>query len=151
LPIDLFENYSKSPDYVENVELVGITTPGRLEILKQPHQVKGLGHLNPTSASPWVHAAEQAFVYVVPGKLGRDIPSWREDWGLVSLYPSLCGTNGLWHKLEEILRIACNLDLPHTSVAMSLKPWTFRICPIKHVLKMGQQPVGQPGKWIRRR
>jgi len=111
LPMDFFGNYSKPlPDSVENVELVGVTTPGRLDILKRLHQLKELGQLNPTSAGPWVHAAEQACGYVVAGRLGSDASSWREDWALISLSPSLCGTNGQWHKLEEFLVLACNLD-----------------------------------------
>ena len=111
LPMNLFENYSKPlPDSVENVELVGVTTPGRLDILKRLHQLKELGLLNPTTAGPWVHAAEQACGYVVAGRLGTDASNWREDWALISLSPSLCGANGQWHKLEEFLVLACSLD-----------------------------------------
>ena len=111
LPVDFFENYSKPlADSVEHVELVGVTTPGRLDILERLHRLKELGQLDPTSAGPWVHAAEQPCGYVVAGRLGRDASSWREDWALISLNPPLCRTNGKWHKLEEFLVLACNLD-----------------------------------------
>jgi len=90
--------------------------------------------LSPSRASPC--PAEQACGYVVAGRLGRDIAGWREDWALISLSPSLCGTNGQWHKLEEFLILACNFDSRicstnfrgHVIGAVDLRDMPNKIC-----------------------
>ena len=111
MPADFYKTYSKFlSDALENVELVGITTPGRLDILTMLHQLRAHGQLNQANATQLVNAAEKACGYVVAGRIGTAVTGWREDWALISLSPSRCGTNGQWHELERFLLVACSLD-----------------------------------------